>query len=71
MKHKVGDILWAASSHGIAMIVEYLPNGIHGSEKFKYSVRNHYDTKAFYTDEMIEVGKQRLKEIHEQEPSNW
>jgi hypothetical protein len=67
-KHKVGDLIWDESAFDIGIILAYLPNGIHDSPNFKYSVYHQRSgNRFFYTDEMIEKGKTRLEQIYERE----
>lgn len=70
MNHKIGDLLWSRSACQIGMIVGYFPDGIQGSQKFKYSVV-HQETgaKFFYTEDMIEEGKRHLEVFYEREAS--
>ena len=65
MNHKIGDLIWSQSAHGIAIIVGYFPNGLHGSDKFKYSVcHSSTGNRFFYTEEMIETGKKQLEKFY-------
>lgn len=71
MKHKIGDIVWSKAAHTVGMIVAYSPNGLHDAPRFKYSV-NHFNTdyRYWYTDDMIEDGKELLRIFYERQATS-